>query len=133
MKSKVIALALASLLASAVAHADVAVIVNAAEAAAPSKGEVSSIFLGRSKALEPVDQAGWNPTKDKFYSAVTSKNEASLKSYWSGMVFTGKGQPPAEVADDAQVVARVAGKAGTIGYVDSSAVNAGVKVLFTLP
>jgi ABC-type phosphate transport system substrate-binding protein len=64
---------------------------------------------------------------------VTRKNEAQLKSYWSGLVFTGKGQPLSSVGDDADVVAKVAGDASAIGYVDSAAVNESVKVLFTLP
>jgi hypothetical protein len=118
---------------SALAQAEVAVIVKAGSAAAPSKADVANIFLGKDKSFKGVDQKDWNPTKEKFYADVTSKNEAQLKSYWSGLVFTGKGQPlPAEAGDSA-VVAKVAGEADAIGYVDSSAVNDSVKVLFTLP
>lgn len=61
------------------------------------------------------------------------KNEAQLKSYWSGLVFTGKGQPLTALDTDADVVARVASDSGAIGYVDSKAVTGAVKVLFTLP
>lgn len=120
-------------LASAMVQAEVAVIVNPGAAKAPSQAEVANIFLGKDKALSGIDQKDWNPTKEKFYADVTSKNEAQLKSYWSGLVFTGKGQPlPAEAGDSA-VVAKVAAEAGAIGYVDSAAVNDSVKVLFTLP
>ncbi|WP_421682605.1 phosphate ABC transporter substrate-binding protein [Stutzerimonas urumqiensis] len=115
------------------ASAEVAVIVNPGAAKAPSQSEVANIFLGKDKSLTGIDQKDWNPTKEKFYSAVTSKNEAQLKSYWSGLVFTGKGQPLSSVADDAAVVAKVAGDASAIGYVDAAAVNDQVKVLFTLP
>lgn len=115
------------------ASAEVAVIVNPGAAKAPTQAEVANIFLGKDKSLSGVDQNDWNPTKDKFYAGVTNKNEAQLKSYWSGLVFTGKGQPLPSVADDAAVVAKVASDASTIGYVDSSAVNDQVKVLFTLP
>ena len=129
---KTLAAALLSL-ASAMAHAEVAVIVNPGATKAPSQAEVANIFLGRDKTLSGIDQKDWNPTKEKFYSAVTSKNEAQLKSYWSGLVFTGKGQPlPAEAGDSA-VVSKVAAEADAIGYVDSAAVNDSVKVLFTLP
>ncbi|WP_434457014.1 phosphate ABC transporter substrate-binding protein [Stutzerimonas urumqiensis] len=115
------------------ASAEVAVIVNPGAAKAPSQSEVANIFLGKDKSLTGIDQKDWNPTKEKFYAAVTSKNEAQLKSYWSGLVFTGKGQPLSSVADDAAVVAKVAGDASAIGYVDAAAVNDQVKVLFTLP
>ena len=134
MKLLTSALSACVLLAAAtVAQAEVAVIVNAAATAAPSQSDVANIFLGKDKSLKGVDQKDWNPTKDKFYSAVASKNESQLKSYWSGLVFTGKGQPLPSVADDAAVVAKVGAEADAIGYVDKAAVTDKVKVLFTLP
>lgn len=118
---------------AAMASAEVAVIVNPSATKAPNQAEVANIFLGKDKSLTGIDQKDWNPIKDKFYADITRKNEAQLKSYWSGLVFTGKGQPLSSVADDAAVVAKVASDASAIGYVDSVAVNDSVKVLFTLP
>lgn len=119
--------------AASLAQAEVAVIVNSAAAKTPSQSDVANIFLGKDKSMKGVDQTGWNPVKEAFYAAVTSKNESQLKSYWSGLIFTGKGQPLSSVADDAAVVAKVGAEADAIGYVDSAAVNGSVKVLFTLP
>ncbi len=118
---------------SGLASAEVAVIVNPAAAKSPSQAEVANIFLGKDKSMKGVDHKDWTATKNSFYTQVTSKNESQLKSYWSGLVFTGKGQPLPSVAGDAEVVAKVAAEADAIGYVDSSAVNDSVKVLFTLP
>lgn len=118
---------------SSLALAEVAVIVNPGAAKAPSQAEVANIFLGKDKSMKGVDHKDWTPTKNTFYSVVTSKSESQLKSYWSGLVFTGKGQPLPSVAGDAEVVARVAAEADAIGYVDAGAVNDSVKVLFTLP
>ncbi len=118
---------------AAMAQAEVAVIVNPAAAKAPSQSDVANIFLGKDKSMKGIDQAGWTPAKEAFYAGVTSKNESQLKSYWSGLIFTGKGQPLPSVADDAAVVAKVAAEVDAIGYVDASAVNGSVKVLFTLP
>ncbi|MBK3759981.1 phosphate ABC transporter substrate-binding protein [Stutzerimonas frequens] len=134
MKASIRTLGAAMLLGLAsLAQAEVAVIVNPGAAKAPSQSEVANIFLGKDKSMKGVDQGGWNPAKEAFYAGVTSKNESQLKSYWSGLIFTGKGQPLPSVADDAAVVAKVAAEADTIGYVDASAVNGSVKVLFTLP
>ncbi|MES2819566.1 MAG: phosphate ABC transporter substrate-binding protein [Pseudomonadota bacterium] len=134
MKLSTRALGASALLAfCSLVQAEVAVIVNPAAAKAPTQSEVSNIFLGKDKSLKGVDQKDWNPTKDKFYSTVTNKNESQLKSYWSGLVFTGKGQPLPSVADDAAVVAKVAAEVDAIGYVDAAAVTDQVKVLFTLP
>lgn len=129
--SAMIATALAT--ASTIAQAEVVVIVNAAASAAPSQSDVANIFLGKDTSLKGIDQKGWNPTKEKFYSTLTSKSESQLKSYWSALVFTGKGQPLQSVDDDASVVAMVGSEANLIGYVDKAAVNDKVKVLFTLP
>ena len=125
--------ALALLSCATLAQAEVAVIVNAGASAAPSQADVANIFLGKDKSLKGVDQAAWNPTKEKFYAGVANKNESQLKSYWSGLVFTGKGQPLPTVADDAAVVAKVGAGADAIGYVDAAAVTDKVKVLFKLP
>ncbi|WP_405119875.1 phosphate ABC transporter substrate-binding protein [Pseudomonas leptonychotis] len=114
-------------------QAEVAVIVNTAASAAPSQSDVGNIFLGKDKSMKGVDHKDWTPTKEKFYSGVANKSESQLKSYWSGLVFTGKGQPLPSVAGDAEVVAKVAAEADAIGYVDAAAVNDSVKVLFTLP
>ncbi|HBB77600.1 phosphate ABC transporter substrate-binding protein [Stutzerimonas xanthomarina] len=134
MKASIRALGGLALLGVAVlAQAEVSVIVNPGATKAPSQSEVANIFLGKDKSMKGVDLKDWTPTKESFYSAVTNKSESQLKSYWSGLIFTGKGQPMASVADDAAVVAKVAAEADAIGYVDSAAVNDSVKVLFTLP
>ena len=134
MKASIRALGGLALLGVAVlVQAEVSVIVNPGATKAPSQSEVANIFLGKDKSMKGVDLKDWTPTKESFYSAVTNKSESQLKSYWSGLIFTGKGQPMASVADDAAVVAKVAAEADAIGYVDSAAVNYSVKVLFTLP
>ena len=118
---------------TALAQAEVAVIVNPGAAAAPSQSDVGNIFLGKDKSMKGVDHKDWSATKEKFYGAVTNKSESQLKSYWSGLVFTGKGQPLPSVAGDAEVIAKVATEADAIGYVDAASVNDSVKVLLTLP
>ncbi|MBA1262918.1 type 2 periplasmic-binding domain-containing protein [Stutzerimonas sp. NM35] len=134
MKTSLRTLCAVALLATvSLAQAEVAVIVNPGAAKAPSQAEVANIFLGKDKSMKGVDLKDWTPAKESFYATVTKKNESQLKSYWSGLIFTGKGQPLASVEDDAAMVARVAAEADAIGYVDSAAVNDSVKVLFTLP
>lgn len=124
---------IACLSSSVFAYAEVAVIVNPGAGKSPSQADVSNIFLGKDKSMKGVDQKEWTATKEKFYTVITQKNESQLKSYWSGLVFTGKGQPLPSVGGDAEVVAKVAAEADAIGYVDSAAVNDSVKVLFTIP
>jgi ABC-type phosphate transport system substrate-binding protein len=118
---------------AALAQAEVAVIINPAAAKEPSKAEVVNIFLGRDKSLTALDLQQWSAAKDMFYTQVMSKTESQMTSYWSGLIFTGKGQPPQSVADDTAMVSSVAANANAIGYVSADAVTDQVKVLFTLP
>lgn len=115
--------------------AEVAVIVHPSVATEASKKDISRVFLGKSKSLpggakvSPVSLSEGNAARDEFNDKVLGKSDSQLKSYWSKLVFTGKGQPPSELASDADVVAKVAADPGTIGYVSSGSVTDGVKVL----
>ena len=93
--------ALALLGCASLAQAEVAVIVNAGASAAPSQADVANIFLGKDKSLKGVDIKDWTPTKDKFYSAVTSKNEAQLDLRellnQNFLCYDGKGPVPEQI------------------------------------
>mgnify|MGYP001770312877 CR=1 FL=1 len=80
--------------------------------------------------MTPIDQAEGSPARPQFNERVRGKNEQQLRSYWSRMIFTGKGQPPRSVASQEDVLRMVAATPGAIGYVDSKAVTGKVKVLF---
>ena len=55
-----------------------------------------------------------------------------MKAYWSKLVFTGKGTPPAELANEAAVLSHVAANPDAIGYVDAASVDGSVKVVLTI-
>jgi len=114
------------------ASADVVVVVNpkAAESSM-TKDEVAQFFLGKSSALSPVDQPESAPIRAEFYKKVTDKEASQVKSLWSKLVFTGKATMPKEVADSAAVKKLVASDPKAIGYIDKSAVDASVKVIYT--
>jgi ABC-type phosphate transport system substrate-binding protein len=128
------ALAAAVLAASAPAMAEVVVVVNpkAAEATM-TKEQVAQFFLGKSSAMTPVDQPEDAPIRGEFYKKVTDKDASQAKALWSKLVFTGKATMPKEVANSAAVKALVAGNPKAIGYMEKSAVDASVKVVFTAP
>ena len=125
-------------LASAAATADVVVVTSAkAGAATLNKQQVSDIFLGKAstfpdgKQVVPIDQADSSAFRDEFHSKVTGKSGAQLKSFWSKQVFSGKGTPPKEVANSAEVKKLVADNPNMIGYIDKAVVDASVKVVMT--
>lgn len=133
-------LVLATLSLSVFCAADVAVIVHPSAGFDALTGEdISRLFLGKSKSFPggaqavPVNQNEGSAVREKFNEAVCKKNSSQYKAYWSQLVFTGKGTPPKDAGDDAAVKALVAANPTMIGYVDASAVDASVKVVFTAP
>ena len=122
--------------ASLSATAEVAVIVNSSNAnATMSSSDISRIFLGKSSKFpdgsqaKAVDQNDDSAARNEFNDKVLGKTASQLKSYWSRLIFTGKGTPPKQVGTDADVKAAVASNPSAIGYIDSSAVDASVKVV----
>jgi ABC-type phosphate transport system substrate-binding protein len=120
------------------AFADVAIIVNPANSSAVSLDDVSKLYLGKSKtfadgkAATPFNLPDNSPSHAVFSEKALNKNSSQLKAFWSKLVFTGKGTPPAELASDADVKAKVASDVSAIGYIDAAAVDGTVKVVTVL-
>lgn len=136
MKKLFIAAVAASSLAalSLPAFAEVAVVVSAKAAESSlTREQVAQVFLGKSTAMTPIDQADSAAVRAEFYKKVADKDAAQAKALWSKLVFTGKATMPKEVADNAAVKAAVAANPKAIGYIDKSAVDATVKVVYTAP
>ncbi|MEH6435219.1 hypothetical protein [Massilia sp. DD77] len=118
--------------AAAPAMAEVVVVVNAKAAESTmSKEQVAQFFLGKSTAMTPIDQTESAPIRAEFYKKVADKDAAQAKALWSKLVFTGKATMPKEVGDSAAVKAALAANPKAIGYIDKSAVDATVKVVYT--
>jgi ABC-type phosphate transport system substrate-binding protein len=116
---------------AAAANAGIVVIVSAKSSATTMTAEeISSIFLGKSTTLKPVNNAA--PVRSQFYSKVAGKDDAQVKAIWSKLVFTGKATPPKELASNDEVVKAVAADPNAIGYVDKSSVDGTVKVVYEL-
>jgi ABC-type phosphate transport system substrate-binding protein len=122
------------------AHAALAIIVHPGNnLSGISADEAADIYLAKAgvfangKRAIPVDQASNSPARKKFYGAVIKKDDSTLKVYWSKLLFTGKANPPRELADDAAVKSWVATNPDAIGYVDGKFVDSSVKVLLIIP
>lgn len=123
-------------LASSISSAEISVIVSSNNPnESIDQNTVSKIFLGKAKSFPdgsqavPIDQDDGAAARVAFNSTVIGKSASQLKSYWSRLIFTGKGTPPKQSGNDATVKELVANNPNIIGYVDSSAVDASVKVV----
>jgi len=101
--------------------------------------QVVNIFLGKVNRFPdntpavPIDQVEGSAARNEFYATVAGKSAAQIKAHWSKIIFTGRGQPPAEVLNSSEVKKRVAGNHAAIGYIDNSALDNSVKALTILP
>ena len=135
MNTMIRSFVLAAVLGAAVpAMAEVVVVVNpSAPQASMTRDEVAQYFLGKSTALAPVDQPESAPIRAEFYKKVADKDMSQVKALWSKLVFTGKATMPKEVGGSADVRRAVAANPKAIGYMEKSAVDATVKVIYTAP
>jgi ABC-type phosphate transport system substrate-binding protein len=131
MKTKNFAVAAALGLAFFAAQAQIVVIVNPV-ATAPTKEQVADIFLGKNQSLTPFDQVESSPIYADFYKKATGRDVAQVKSTWSRIVFSGKGQSPKQLADSAAVKKAVAADPKAVGYIDKSALDGSVKAALSL-
>lgn len=116
--------------------AETAVIVSASNGnASIDKNTISKIFLGKTKSFPdgsqalPIDQDDGTATRDSFNSNILGKSASQLKSYWSRLIFTGKGTPPKQSGNDAAIKGLVANNPNMIGYIDAGSVDGSVKVV----
>jgi ABC-type phosphate transport system substrate-binding protein len=124
------ALALAMCGAAAQA-ADLVVIANPAVAGL-TKDQVADLYLGKNQSYNPVDLAEASPLYAEFYKKATGRDVAQVKSTWSRIVFSGKGQAPKQLPDSAAVKKAVAADPKGVGYIEKSAVDGTVKTVLTL-
>lgn len=126
------------------ASGELAIIVNASNQVSEISAEqVASIFLGKARRLPdgtkviPIDQLEGEKPRDEFYSKIVQKSQSQLNSYWSRLIFTGKGQPPFAVTGDSEVLEFIASNPNMIGYVDLKTIENApsmndIKVLLTI-
>lgn len=135
---KIVSVLVCSLL-SPVALADLVVITSVKNTHLElSLYQVAEIFLGKSATFPggvlalPLDQVEGTPARDEFYLRIVGKNAPQMTAYWSKMIFTGQGKPPAEIGDSLAIKRQIMANPHAIGYVDKNAVDSSVRVLLKL-
>ena len=121
------------------ANAGVVVIVSASNSNAElDEKQVYNIYMGKAKSFPdgekalPVDQKKGSADRDAFRETILQKSSSQLNTYWSRLIFTGKGTPPQESGSGATVKTLIANNPNLIGYINSADVDSSVKVLLEL-
>jgi hypothetical protein len=120
--------------------AELAVIVSArSNISMLSADQVAEIFLFQTNRFPngnevvPIDQDLGSPLRNEFYSKVTHRTPALVKAHWARLIFTGRGQPPAEVDGNAAMRRTIAENPGMIGYVERTALDPSVRAVLIVP
>lgn len=108
------------------------------QASSLTPSQLSAIYLDKAvslptrETLVPVDQGADSAMYRAFYQTVLNMSPSDVNTYWSGLVFSGTGNQPVQVADDIAAIAAVENNSKTIAYVDSASIGdqiTNVKVL----
>jgi ABC-type phosphate transport system substrate-binding protein len=118
------------------ATADVVAVVSAKSTVTTlTKAQVADIFLGKVSRFPngaqavPIDQPEGSVARDEFYTKFVGKSAAQIKAFWSKIIFTGRGQPPKEVADSIEMRKRISENPAAVGYIEENAMDASVRVV----
>lgn len=124
---------------AACAQAELVVIVNpSSPLTSISEDDVQQMFLGKKKDLGsglllPLDQPEGSDSRNHFYSEIIKKTEIQLKSYWSRLIFTGKGQAPQVIGEDADIINMIATNPNLIGYINAANLTDKVRAVYRHP
>jgi ABC-type phosphate transport system substrate-binding protein len=126
-------------LVAASAYAEVVVVVSARSGVnALTESQVADIFLGRASYFPsgdeavPLDLPDESPLRAAFYRDCTGKSSSQLRAYWSKLIFTGRAQPPRELADAGAIKHYLQTRPSAIGYIDRKDVDGSVKIVLSL-
>lgn len=104
-----------------------------------SRQQLTYIFLGRYRQLDngetaqPIDQPLESELRAAFYRKLVDKHLSEINAYWARLVFSGKTTPPYPASGTGQMLSLVAGTPGAVGYVESNALDARVRVVYRFP
>lgn len=129
-------LILIALLAANPCHADLAVVVGKGSAIDKlDQREVANIFLAKTTRLangnrvRPVELSD-DGYKALFYREISGKTLAQINSYWTTLIFTGKGRPPKNVEETGRLIELLNSDPHAIGYLPLGQITESVKVLY---
>jgi hypothetical protein len=79
------------------------------------------LFLGRrttvgGQRVHCFEPAPGTPLRRAFAQIVLERSEADLERYWLEQALSGGPPPPREIASDADMIRKVAGRRGALGY-----------------
>jgi len=113
---------------------EIAIVTNSQSISKIDKNEVKRLFLAKTNRVNniQVDLVELKNTsyKEEFYKILTNKNTAQLRSYWTRLIFTGKGKPPKQVESQEELAHYMDNSEVIITYLPLKSVQSNMNVLY---
>jgi hypothetical protein len=100
--------------------------------------EIRQIYLAKrnsfpnGKTVVPIDNNEDSKVFGRFYDKIVHKGGSQLNSYWSRLIFTGKGSPPQQVNDRDDILKMVETDSRAMAYVEGDISSSKVVVVYSL-
>ncbi|HIV69508.1 MAG TPA: hypothetical protein H9903_01110 [Candidatus Aquabacterium excrementipullorum] len=114
--------------------ADRIVVIGHANVRKLDQATLQRIFTGKTievdgVRVQPVNAAPGTAVRQRFLSQYLQTDEDQYVGYWTVRRYVGKGTPPPEVKQGAEMVDMVGKTPGAIGYIDEADLQPGMNVL----
>jgi hypothetical protein len=95
---------------------------------------VQRIFMGKAIEVDgvrvsPTNGAATLPIRQRFLAQYLQTDEDQYVAYWTVRRYVGKGTPPHEVRQTAEMIDFVNKTPGAVGYIDEADLQAGMNVV----
>ncbi|MDP2903957.1 MAG: hypothetical protein Q8N96_12780 [Methylovulum sp.] len=134
MKKKISVLSLVVSLALAKVHAGEIVIIGNNNVPKMDMVTIQKIYTGKiisvsNVNIKPVAVKAGMAERNRFLQDYMNQDEEKYTGYWTVRRYIGKGTPPTELNNMAEVIRYVQSTAGAIGYIDEAELKTGVNVV----
>lgn len=119
-------------------QANIVIVAHPSNTNVLSKDDIQRLYTGKmanfanGDSAVPLNLSDGNSLRTQFDEKALGRSSSQVKAYWSKLVFTGKGTPPKEVANEAEMLQLVSSNPNILGYVSSSTDFSNLKVLLVL-
>lgn len=129
-------LAICAFLLASASHAELVVVAGKGSPIGKlGEREVADIFLARTSHL--VDGSRVKPVelresayKATFYREISGKTLPQINSYWTTLIFTGKGRPPLSIDEVSRLIELLNSDPHAIAYLPLGQIGESLKVLY---
>ena len=120
------------------AQADIAIVVGKNSTVNNiNEREVNNVFLSKTRFLDngtrvkPFELNN-EIIKEEFYKVIANKSPSQINSYWTTLIFTGKGKPPRKVQEITQLIQVLNDSPNAITYLPQKNVTDSMRVVHTI-